>query len=182
MKMKKRLSEVMAGENVLKLSHSQKRVVRKILDAGNPKLAAQQIIQSPDSRNLVQASKDLLKYGYVTTEPPVLGHHDEPNTIELTDLGQEAAEEYDIQNDEKLLKPEEKEAAQPEDTAVGEEPAGEEGGLGGEELGGEEGLGGEEELGGEGEGEKTDLEGEGVGLELSSFFKTINDLARMLKS
>lgn len=163
--------EVMAGSDMMRMSQSQKRVLRKVLDTGDdPVMAATQVVQAEDSRNLIAAAKTLAKYGYITTEPYILSYDDEPKSIKLTDKGQEAAEKYDVQNDQTLVTPEEQQAGAPQ----GEQPATEPGEAGAAEPGaGEEAAGGEEELGGE------ELEGEGVGLELSSFFHQVNDLAKL---
>ena len=160
--------EVMAGEQDMRMTHSQKRVLRKCVDSGDdPQMAASQISQAEDSRNLIAATKTLAKYGYVTTDPYILGPDDEPQTVELTDKGQEAAERYDVANDETLVTQEEKQQSAPQ----GEQPTAEEPGEAGAAE--EPELGGEVELGGE------ELEGEGVGLELSSFFHQVNDLAKL---
>lgn len=204
--------EVMAGPGTgqLNLSISQKRVLRKILDAGDSGMAANDIINSEDSRNLIAAVKTLAKVGYITTTPTDLGPHDEPNSIEVTDLGQQVADEYNVQNDPKLVTKKEREESEPTE----QQPMGGEGELGG--MGG--GLGGmgipgepgglEGELGGEGGEEKPEefgseketkgelndeeglegetgeekpkkLKGKNVGLELSSFFLDVNDLAKL---
>lgn len=162
--------EVMAGEqdNKLNLTRSQKRVLRKSLEAQEPRMAAIQVLNAEDSRNLIAASKVLVKYGYITTTPPELGPEDEPESIEVTELGQHAADDYELMNDESLVTQKEKEESEPQ----GEQPsvdAQQAGAAGEEDLGGEEGLGGEE-LG---------SEGGDVSLELSSFFRDINDLAKL---
>lgn len=157
--------EVMAGTDQLKLTHSQLRVLRKVMDAEeDPKQAAEQVLKSADSRNLVAATKVLQRYGYVETEPEELGHDSEPQTIMLSDQGKKAAEEYDVKNNAALQTPEEQQQSAPA-APSGEDPAPEEGGEmdaeGGDNLGMEE------------------LEGEDVGLELSSFFLDINDMAKL---
>jgi len=151
----KKLNERRVNPDLLKLNISQKRVLKKTQEAGEPKLAAEQVAAAEDSRNLMAAVKVLVKYGLVTTYPPQLGPDDEPDTIELTNLGQEYAEEYNVMDDQSLVTPNEKEQSEPE------------GGVAGSETGGEEMLG----LG----GEPTD--DQGLGLELSTFFRDIDNQA-----
>lgn len=153
--------EVMAGPDGLRLNHSQKRVLRKVIDAVDSKVAAEQLAQAKDARNLVAAAKILSKYGYISTEPELLSDDDEPETIELTPKGQEAVEEYDIANDESLVTDDEREDSAPEGQPS-VEPAPQ---AGAAEPGGE-----------------PDLMGQGVGLELSSFFREVNDLATLKES
>lgn len=152
--------EVMMGSSSdLNLSRSQKRVLLKASMAqDDPRLAAEYVINSEDSRNLIASSKLLARYGYITTDPPELGPEDEPITIEITDKGQEAIETNDIANDESLLTDKEKEESAPEggdinaDTEVAPEVPPE-------------------------NPEPNTARGQNVELELSSFFQVIDDLA-----
>ena len=155
--------EVMAGPEGIRLNHSQKRVLRKTIDAGDPRLAAEQLAAASDNRNLMAASKVLAKYGYITTDPYFLKSDDEPQTIELTDKGQQAVEDYDIQQDPTLVTPEEQAESEPE----GQPPTA----AVPSEAGGAADLGASEPT--------TELGGTDVGLELSSFFHEINDLANL---
>lgn len=181
---KKTFLEVMAGPEGLRLTRSQKRVLRKIIDTGNPKIAAEQIADAEDSENLIAAAKILARYGYITTEPEHPGEHEEPVLMDITDVGQQAVDDYDIEGDETLITPAEQQASAPGQepgmSGLEYEPPGE------EEFGEEplEGEGGEEE-GGEEEG---DEEGEGeqspekeFGFEVSSFFQEINDLHKLME-
>ena len=153
--------EVMAGPEGINLTQSQKRVLRKTAESGNPQMAAERVAAAEDSRNLVTATKTLARYGYVTTVPFILGPDTEARAIELTDKGHQAIDDHDIMNDESLVTQDEKEESEPEgQPATAEEPT--EAGAAEDELGGE--LGGEEG---------------GVELELSSFFHEVNDLANL---
>ena len=160
---KKTFLEVMAGPGSgdLRLTQSQKRVLRKILDTGNPKIAAEALANAPDSQNLIEAAKILARYGYITTVPEELGEHTEPQEIELTDKGQEAADEYNIQGDNTLITPEEKAESEPNAPE--------------QEMGGIEVSGPEGEFGGEGKTPE-----EQFGFESFSFVKEINDLTKIL--
>lgn len=167
----KQFLEVMiqpGGPTDLKLNYTQRRVLRKVLDAGDPKLAVQQIATSKDARNLMANAKTLIQYGYLNAQPEYLDYNDEPNFLEITDKGQQIADEYNVQQDQTLITPEEQQQAAP--TTGGEPAPGGAGGMGGGgamggDLGGELGgeLGSEEELGAE---EEPGAEGEVPGEEL----------------
>lgn len=90
-----------------------------------------------------------------------MGPDDEPAEIELTDEGQQHADDYNVTEDPTLRTPEEQEASAPEgqpaETGTGELEM---------ELGAEQPAG---------------EENTGMGLELSSFFKDINDMSQFLK-
>jgi len=131
----------------------------KTVQAGDPKRAAEDIAASEDSRNLIAAVKVLAHYGLVDTFPAELGPEEEPQEVALTDLGQQYADDYDVMNDPSLVLPSEQEESAPEG------PPG---------TAAQTGTG-EEEMG-MGTGEPA-----GLGLELSSFFRDVNDLSRFLK-
>jgi hypothetical protein len=152
--------EVMAGPNIMRMTQSEKRVLRKTIDANDPQLAADEISRAKDSRNLIAASKTLSKYGYIITNPIILGFDDEPNAIELTDKGQEAIDKYDIQNDDTLITKDEQENSSPETPPPAINPN----------------TGAEVEPTPAAGQNNPNLKGNGVGLELSSFFRSINDL------
>ncbi len=152
------LNERRVNPDLLKLNTSQKRVLKKTEEAGDPKLAAEQVAAAEDSRNLMSGVKVLSKYGLITTYPPVLGPNDEPETIEMTELGKEYAEEYNVSDDPTLVTPKEQQES---------EPQGDPAAAGGEDMAN---LGGEEELG-----------DEGLGLELSSFFHDIDNHAGIIR-
>lgn len=156
----KKLDEKRVNPDLLKLNQSQKRVLMKTVEAGDPKRAAEDIAAAEDSRNLMSAVKVLANYGLVITLPQELGPHDEPEAVELTDEGQQHADDYDVTNDPTLRTQEEQEASAPEgqpaDTGTGEM---------------EMGMGAEEPAGQE----------MGMELELSSFFQEIHNWSRLLK-
>jgi len=162
----KKLDERRVNPDLLKLNTSQKRVLMKTVEAGDPKRAAEDVAMASDSRNLMSAVKVLAKYGLIVTYPENLGHDDEPAEIQLTDEGQQHADDYNVTDDPTLRTPEEQEASAPQggpaDTGTGEL-----------EMGMEPEMGAQPAAGGE---------NTGVGLELSSFFKDINDLSQFLKS
>ncbi len=149
------LNEKRVNPDLLKLNISQKRVLKKTEEAGDPKLAAEQVAAADDSRNLMAAVKVLSKYGLITTYPPVLGPDTEPETIEMTELGKEYAEEYNVSDDPTLVTPKEKQESEPQ------------GGPALTDTGGEEML----NVGGD----------EGLGLELSSFFHDIDNHAGIVR-
>lgn len=155
----KKLDEKRVNPDLLKLNRSQKRVLMKTVEAGDPKRAAEDIAAAEDSRNLMAAVKVLAKYGLLVTYPEDLGPDEEPEAVELTDLGQQHADDYNVTNDPTLRTPKEQEASAPEglpaETGTGEM---------------EMGLGAEPPAG----------EGE-LGLELSSFFQEIHNWSRFLK-
>ena len=154
----KKLIERRVNPDLLKLNQSQKRVLMKTIAAGDPKRAAEDIAAASDSRNLMSAVKVLARYGLVVTYPENLGPDDEPAEVELTDEGQAHADDYNVMDDETLRTPEEVKASapqdQPADTDTGELEM---------EFGVEQPAGSE------------------MDLELSSFFKDINDLSQFLK-
>ena len=158
----KKLNERRVNPDLLKLNTSQKRVLMKTVEAGDPKRAAEDVAAAEDSRNLMAGVKVLAKYGLLVTYPEELGHDMEPEEIELTELGQQHADDYDVTNDPTLVTPEEQAASAPEG-----QPA--ETGTGGEEMG----LGLEPEAGMGGEAD--------LGLELSSFFHKIDNDAAIVR-
>jgi hypothetical protein len=180
-KMKKTFLEVMAGEGNLNPSHSQKRVLRKAFNAAaveddeieasseviqNAQNAANTIINSEDSRNLIAAVKQLNRQGYTKSEPEILGPHDEPTSIVITKKGVEAIEINNITDD--VLTSAEKEQAQPSDqTADGMDsklPAG------------------EDDISDAFGEEPKKAKGGGMELELSSFFKEIDQNRKFIKN
>jgi hypothetical protein len=156
----KTLNEKRVNPDLLKLNTSQKRVLKKAEEAGDPKLAAEQVAAAEDSRNLMAAVKVLVKYKLVITYPPILGPDDEPETVEMTELGKEYAEEYNVADDPALVTPKEQQESEPQGGVA--DP-----GTGGEEmmdLGSDDGQG-----------------DEGLGLELSSFFLNIDNHAAIVR-
>ena len=155
----KKLDERRVNPDLLKLNTSQKRVLMKTVEAGDPKRAAEDIAMASDSRNLMAAVKVLAKYRLIVTYPEQLGPDDEPAEIELTDEGQQHADDYNVTEDPTLRTKDEQEDSAPQggpaDTGTGELE-----------------MGMEPEMGDE---------NTGMGLELSSFFKDINDLSQFLK-
>jgi len=155
--------EVMAGSEIMRMSQSEKRVLRKTIDANDPNIAADEIAQAKDSRNLIAAAKTLSKYGYIITDPLVLGFDDEPSSIELTDKGQTAIDRYGIQNDDTLITQDEQESSSPEEPPPATNPN----------------TGAPIEQPSTAGQNNPNLKGNGVGLELSSFFQSVNDLVNL---
>lgn len=153
--MKKTFLEVLASPEQLKLNYEQRRVIRKILDANSPKIAAALIASAEDNRNLVANTKILARHGIVQTYPEDLGPDEEPETVELTSTGQTIASEYNIQTDPSLITKKEQEEIQK--ASQESQP----------EMGG-------------GITQSQSATPQQVGLELSSFFKDINDLAKLM--
>jgi hypothetical protein len=152
--MKKTFLEVMAEPTQLRLNDSQKRVMRKILDAPSAKMAAVMIAQAKDSRNLMAAVKSLASNQLVKTEPPELGPDDEPQEVELTQAGATIADDYDIQTDNSILTPEEQQGYTPP---------------------------GAPQQGTEMPAQTPPaVQQPEAGLQLSSFFKTVNDLVKLI--
>jgi len=135
----------------------------KTVEAGDPKRAAEDIATSSDSRNLMSAVKVLARYGLVVTYPEDLGPEDEPAEVELTDEGQQYADDYNVTEDPQLRSPDEEEAAAPEGPPGTTAPT---------DTGGEEML----PFGGEQPAATAE-----PGLELASYFREIHNWSKILK-
>lgn len=156
-----KLTEKRVNPDLLKLTRSQKRVLMKTIEAGDPKRAAEDVAAAEDSRNLMAAVKVLAHYGLLITYPGELGPDDEPHEIELTDLGQEYVQDYNVTDDPTLRTKSEEAASAPEG-----QPAAT--GTGGQEM---TDMGAEPQMSGEPD----------LGLELASFFREIHNWSRILK-